>query len=247
MRHGLLSNERSGVAALEFALIVPIMVLMAIGVLDISRAVILWQEVYNAAHTIPLSASIVAVQSNRATALTPTQVQQQMSGVYAEIPWLADGIANGLRSVTLSSITYQPVPGCVPAAGVRCYTAFVTWSLAYPGGTGDLNLAQWKTYTRPCLPPVVEIHHAAAVPPTALLIPPQLAVIRTLDVASPDPMLVADVYVQYKPFFYGFITGNFDFWASGYWSARSADATKPPVSQYTTLSPTGAAGTCPGW
>ncbi len=237
----------SGVAALEFALITPAMVLLTVGVLDMSKAVILWQQVYNAAHTIPLSASIVAVQANKTTSLSVTQAQQQMSAVYAEMPWLADGIANGVRSVTLSSVTFVPIPGCTPVVGVSCYIPNVAWSLAYPGGVGDPHAAQWQSVTRSCVVPPTQIHPTAPPPVSPLLVPVQLTVLRTLDVTQPDPILVADVHVQYRPFLYGLVTGYLDFWASGYWSVRSISTSQPAYLQYTTLSPPGSGGSCPNW
>ena len=46
-------SGRRGTAGLEFALIAPPMILLMIGVYDIAKAVILHQQVINAAHTIP--------------------------------------------------------------------------------------------------------------------------------------------------------------------------------------------------
>ena len=245
--HKTFASLRSAVAALEFALIVPSMVLLTIGVLDMSRAVILWQEVYNAAHTIPLSASVVAVQTNKTTSLSVTQAQQQMSAIYAEMPWLADGIADGTRSVTLSSITYVPIPKCTPVIGTSCYIPNVAWSLAYPGGVGDPHADRWQTVTRSCVIPPVQTHPTASPPSSPLLVPVQLTVLRTLDVTQPDPILVADVHVQYRPFLFGLVTGSLDFWASGYWSVRSISPAQPAYLQYTTLTPSGTAGSCPSW
>ncbi len=240
-------KSRSGVAALEFALIVPAMVLLTVGVLDMSKAVILRQQIYNAAHTIPLSASIVAVQANKTTSLSVVQAQQQMSAIYAEMPWLADGIADGVRSVTLSSVTFVPIPGCPPVIGTSCYIPNVTWSLAYPGGVGDPNAKQWQSVTRSCVVPPTQIHPTASPPVSPLTIPLPLTVLRTLDVTQPDPILVADVHIQYRPFLYGFVTGYLDFWASGYWSVRTISTSQPAYLQYTTLSPLGSVGSCPGW
>ena len=105
--------------SIEFALISPSLILVVIGVLDIARALILYQQVYNAAHTIPLSASSIAVQPDLTTSLTVDQVQQALSAIYAEMPWIRSGTETGLRSVTMSSVTFvQEVPTCVPSATV---------------------------------------------------------------------------------------------------------------------------------
>ncbi len=61
-------------AALEFALIAPMIIVLMIGVFDIARAMIIRQQIYNAAHMIPISASSLAVQPDKSTSLTVSQV-----------------------------------------------------------------------------------------------------------------------------------------------------------------------------
>ena len=65
------TRRRHGSVTVEFAFIIPIMLVFIIGVFDISKAMILYEEVDNASHTIPLpSASILAVQPDGSTTLT---------------------------------------------------------------------------------------------------------------------------------------------------------------------------------
>ena len=66
--------------------------------------------------------------------------------------------------------------------------------------------------------------------------------LRTLNISVPDPILVADVHYQYTPMFLRFLTGPLDFWATGYWSARTGDPAKTVAQQYTRYDIANAAG-----
>jgi len=235
-----------GVVAVEFALILPTMLLFVIGVFDISKAMILYQEVYNSAHTIPLSASILAVQADKSTSLTPTQVQQSMSAIFAEIPWLRSGMENGNHSVTMSSVTFQQtVPTCVGTQAAPCaFTPYITWSVPYadPAGRYPGNANTFLAVTRPC-------GQAKQTTPTAG-VSGDLTSLRTASVVNPDPILVVDVHYRYTPLFFTFITGPVDFWASGYWPVRSVAPNTPAAQQYTKydiLNTNGGAGKCAGF
>ncbi|HEY4040863.1 MAG TPA: hypothetical protein VGM32_03350, partial [Rhodopila sp.] len=172
---------------------------MIIGVYDASRALTLWQEVDNAAHTIPTSASSMAVQPDKSTTLTVTQVQQALSGIYAEVPALRSGIEVGLRSVTLTSVAFQQSdPTCVASATITCsYVPYAKWSVSYAGplggGGGSSNFA---TVTR-C---PAKAGPLGQVTP-ALYTPGDLTSLPTANVTTPDPILVADVHYQYTPLF----------------------------------------------
>ncbi len=228
-----------GVAGLEFALIAPVMFLMVAGVFDMSKGIILWQQVYNAAHTIPVSASILSVQPDKTTSLTVEQVQETTSAIYAEMPWLRDGIEQGQRSVTLTSVTFtQTNPICVPLPLVPCpYTASVAWSVPYKDSRGTGGVSGFTQVVRACGNPT-------QVAPTQQLTKTQtpLTVLRTLNISAPDPILVADVHYQYTPMFLRFLTGPLDFWATGYWSVRTGDPAKTVAQQYTRYDIANAAG-----
>ena len=47
-----ITASRRGNVAVEFALIAPVLMIFIIGVFDVSKAMLLYQQVYNAAHTI---------------------------------------------------------------------------------------------------------------------------------------------------------------------------------------------------
>jgi Flp pilus assembly protein TadG len=235
-----LSRDRRGLAAIEFAFVLPVMLLFIVGVFDISKALILYQQVYNTAHSVPVAASSLAVQPDRSTSLTVTQVQQTLSAVYAEMPWVRDGIETGARSVTMTSVVFLPVNAqCVASATVTCPAVpNVAWSVAYFGG----NATGFQNVVRPC----GTLNQTA---PTAGT-PGDLTSLRTADVTNPDPILVVDVHYRYTPFFFTFVTGPLDFWASGYWPVRSVAPNSAPATQYTHYDPTnqnGGAGKCPGF
>jgi hypothetical protein len=197
---------------------------------------ILYQQVYNAAHTIPLSASSLAVQSDRSTALTLPQTQQAMSEIYAEMPWVRAGIETGVRSVTMSSVIFLPNNAACTSNCV--YTPSVVWSVAYTGGNGG----GFSPVLRAC-------GQLGQTTPTGL-VPGDLTKLPTAGITNPDPILVVDVHYRYTPLFFNYVTGSVDFWASGFWPVRSVAAGAAPATQYTTFNTSqgqGAAVLCPGY
>jgi Flp pilus assembly protein TadG len=133
-----LRRDRASTAAMEFAFVAPIVVIIALGVYEICNAVIIYEEVQNAAHSIPASASNLAVQSTGATALSYPQIQLAESEVWAEIPELRSGFESGSISVSITSVTFlKTLSTCAPtqASHSSCnYTPTVAWSVAYTGG-----------------------------------------------------------------------------------------------------------------
>jgi Flp pilus assembly protein TadG len=213
-------RERRGSVVVEFAFILPLMITCIVAVYDMSKAMILYEEVQNASHTIPLSASILAVQSDGSTSLTSTQVQQAMSAIYAEIPMIRSGLAGGTRSVTMTSIIFLPNPSTCTS---NCaYVPNVAWSVPY----NDSNATGFTSVTRAC-------GTLTQTTPTGGTVS-SLTSLRTASVTNPDPILVVDVHYQYTPMFLFFITGPIDFWSSGYWPVRSVAPGTAPAQRYTT-------------
>jgi Flp pilus assembly protein TadG len=136
-------------AAMEFAFVAPVIVIILLGVYELCNAAIVYEEVQNAAHSIPASASNLAVLGTGATELTYAQIQLAESEVWAEIPQLRSGLQNGGLSVTITSVTFiptlppaapksqtpQPKSTCTPSLTTTCpYTPTVVWSVSYAGG-----------------------------------------------------------------------------------------------------------------
>ncbi len=229
---------RRGVAAIEFALAAPVLMLLVIGVIDVARGIIMWEEIYEASRNIPVSASSLSVQADKTTLLSPTQVQQTLSTIYAEAPWLRDLTETSpTKSVTLSSVAFVPVAGCQPSALTNCYVPYVAWSTSYAGGNGQ-TANPFQQVRRPC---GVLLQKG---PTDPILAAQLLLTVRTLGISEPDPVLVADVHYQYRPLFLKFLTGPLDFWATGYWSVRSVDPTKNQTQQFTQYVPADPAVNC---
>jgi Flp pilus assembly protein TadG len=222
---------RRAVAALEFALVAPVIAIMIFGVFDISKALILRQEVINAAHSISLIASFKAVQPNGTTALSVADVQAVESDIFAEIPWLRSGVEHGNTSVTLSGLEFTANPadkGCV--VYVSCtsdWTPKVAWSVPYqPQGVSNPIAPYYgvtfEPLTRPCgvVKNVLNITSQQTVP---INYSNFLTTIRTNGITYPDPIVVADVSYTYTfaSFPLGLLAGKqIVFVASAYWPVR---------------------------
>ncbi len=153
-----LCRDRRSTAGMEFALVATPLVILLLGVYELCNAAVVYEEVQNAAHSIPASASNLAVQSDTgATALTYQQIQLAASEIWAEIPELRTGLQNGTLSVTVTSVTFiptlpptppnsqatKPTGGtCNPSKTTTCnYTPTVVWSVAYTGGASGRTAA----------------------------------------------------------------------------------------------------------
>ncbi|MDD2877095.1 MAG: pilus assembly protein [Acidiphilium sp.] len=238
-----LRHDSHGVAALEFALILPLMITLIFGVYELSEPMIIYQEVFSAAHSIPASASSLAVQGDGSTALTYAQVQFEASTIFAEIPALRAGLqSTATDSVTISSVVFEPIAAnCVPSQTNLCsFTPNVVWSVAYTGNN-------FNGVYRPCGGSILTMPGDTVSGDLSELPIQQITY-------APDPILVVDVHVQYRPLLLAFTKTPIDFWATGYWPVRSvkaatvANGTSVPLKpdqQYTTLAMTGTPnGTC---
>ena len=232
-----MGRARRGTAAIEFALISPVMIFMVLGVFDISKGLIIYQEVYNAAHDISVSASILAVQADGSTSLTFAQTQQAMSIIWAEMPWLRSGIETGNRQIEIYSVKFQQnIANCVSSSTVACATTpYVQARTNYQQN----GFSQGYTGAPSC----AALNQIAATAWT----PGDLQSIATAGVSNPDPIIVVDVYYQYTPAFVNFITGPLSFWVSAYFPVRSARNGVAQSSQYTTLDPADAAPNMHCW
>jgi hypothetical protein len=144
-------RSRRATAALEFALVATPMVILFYGVYDLSEAMIFYQEVYNAAHSMAASASAASVNTTTgATSLTYTQIQQVESEIWGEIPTLRGDYQDGIKSVTLSSIVFEPSTGTTTltcglgGTNPPCYTPVVVWSVLYAGGNAAAQGRSFK-------------------------------------------------------------------------------------------------------
>ena len=232
-----LRHVRSAVAALEFGIIAPVMAILLLAVFDISKAVILWEEVWRASRTIAESATTLAIQPDGSSSLTGEQADQALSAVLVEIPWLRSGIATSLpkngapvAAAVLTSVNYVPQTNCT--SGCK-YVASVEWSKAYAYPHFGIG----SKFLRPCS--VTTVVNGKANTTDNLIqqapgVPGGLDTISTADVAAlpsnnvngitisvPDSFLMADVHLTFTPYVFSFITGPVTFTATSYLPVRS--------------------------
>ena len=235
-----LRAERRAVAAMEFGLVAPVMVVMVIGVFDLSKAGIIWEQTWSAARSIAESASTVALQPDGSTSLSQAQATEALSIVFAEMPWLRAGIATGVGDTTsvpgstvsavLSGVSYQPNSSSCTSACT--YAAIVEWSKAY----GAYNFITGATVLRPC---VTLLQVAPGTPPSLTTVPTSRlqSALQAANSNQPDPFLVADVTFKYTPFFWRYVTGPVTFRATAFWTPRSS-AISTSENPWTTYSAT---------
>ena len=158
-------RERRSVAAMEFALVAPVIATMTLAVFDLARALIVWQQLSDAAEAVAQAAEKLSISvgtGSTATQLTAVQMQDAMTTIYAEIPGLGLGNGVGLYpgqfSVTLSSVTFHPICAAAggTAGGCQPQQPYVDWSTYLTEGGKSLlqpaagNAAQALTFLRKC-------------------------------------------------------------------------------------------------
>jgi hypothetical protein len=243
-------RDHASVAAMEFALVLPVMLLLLGGVYDISELVIIRAEVYDAAQTMVASASNMAVQGDGSTALTYDQVQQVESSIWGLVPSLRSGqkVPSPL-SITMSSLLFYPNPyqTCTWNSTSSCkYFADVAWSEGYVGtGTGAtfaLNIATTdcgKIFTDTSDQVLASV---------ALQGTDNVEKFRTLGVtsdtttASPSgaianeagvsPILAVSIQYTYQPPFTLYLPIPFTFWVDAYWPVRSVKTSSATTVNY---------------
>jgi hypothetical protein len=141
-RRNPLAHATRGVAALEFALVAPVMAIMFFGTLDICRAYLAWQEVNNAAEAIVQAAEKLSITANSPTTqLTAAQMQAAMSTIYVEMPGLDYGKGDGLLgagqfTAILSEVDFVPLcnttTNCPPQTPQTLWSSWLTEGVSSP-------------------------------------------------------------------------------------------------------------------
>ncbi len=222
----LIRGGGSGTVALEFALIAPILVAMGLGVFELSRALVIWEETCAAAEAIVEAAEKKCVQPDGSFSLSAADAENVMTAIYAEMPGLPYAGRSGAPyagtfSVTLSSIALSPA-GCTITVPGPC-TAVPAWSTELQEGPSGQLLIDAAHLKRACGTPLV---FTTTFPPdqtTLLKIPFASVTMQT-------PILVADVQYDYTPTFFQFI-GPIAFWASAEFPVPGGNATTDYVQR----------------
>jgi hypothetical protein len=227
--------ERRSNAAIEFALVGPLIMMLGGGVYDLCQAVLIYNEVTNAATTIVDSASSAAVNEDGSTALSYDEVQTAESGIWGDIPELRSGQQPGtVKSVTISSVNFEPPGTCTSGESCNPYTAYVMWSVAYTGGTSGVS---FTNNLRPCSPAGAQsdglggdVQVQPTAPPNASNFTYELPVAGVTsyspDPTGPSPVLVANVVFSYTPVL-GVVRTSFTFLATALWPVRSVKPAQP--------------------
>jgi len=219
---------RRGVAALEFALVAPVMAIMFFGTLDICRAYIAWQEVNDAAEAVVQEAEKLAITSGSTTTqLTATQMQAAMSVIYVEMPGLDYGKGDGLLgrgafTVTLSEVDFTPLCATTTITGnCTAQTPQTLWSSWLTEGDFELNNTSPQTTPGPVSAPFNRACGALIPKPQfpndshqlqEMIVPIATPAGGSATVTLP-PQLVADVQFVFVPTFNVFVH-QITFWAS---------------------------------
>jgi Flp pilus assembly protein TadG len=219
-------SRRSGVAAMEFALVAPVMGTLLWGVYDVARALIAWEETYHAAEAIAQAAEKMSITTRNytgggpITALTATQMQNAMSTIYAEMPWLnlgnGTGALTGSYSVTLSGIVYSPVCPANTTNTCAAQTPTVIWSSYLTEGGAQLVSPSEETpdaLYRLCGPLIPVAQFPDKNTQLLYMIDPNMVAggVKNLNLI---PQVVADVHYVFTPTFPLLAGKTFNFWAS---------------------------------
>ena len=170
-----LRSNRRGTSALEFALLAPALVTIALSIYDVTAAVVAWWQLSAAAQAIDLIATSLAVTPSLTNVLAATDAATASTAIYAVRPSLRTTPVQQF-AVTLTSVVLTPTPsGCTSACS---YTANVAWSVTLQGNAP----------ARPCGTLAVAPDSA---PPSPTTLP--------ADAFGPSPILIADVIYQFTP------------------------------------------------
>ncbi len=188
-----LAAARGALAGIEFAIVVPVLLAMLAGVVDLSRAVITMRRLTVAAEDVALVASTMAVQASALNTLSSQQAWQATTAPFALFPnWRS---ATGGFSVTLSAVEFTPTPaGCTTACSG--YVPRTRWSVSNRAGAVAL---------RPC----GALSVVANGSPDRMTTLPAGAVGQT-------SLLIGDVSTVFVPLFTGLFVGPVTLLRSAY-------------------------------
>jgi hypothetical protein len=200
-RFGLL-RSRAAIAAVEFALIAPVMIAPCAGLYDLTAAFLASQRVNMAALAIAQMATYQAANggSTNTNFLNLSETQTVTSAIYAYLPATLAAVPLPFGVVVTSVIVTPPNPSCTNAC---TYIPKVAWSGRYQGGAGSL---------RACGDSILTWADNSA-NPSATTLPTNLQ--------QPQPILVVDVYYTFQPLFFTFITGDILMMQTAYFPPRA--------------------------
>ena len=172
-------RDRCGVAAVEFALILPVMLVMYLGMAEVTRGIIANRKVNLVSRTI---ADLTARESTTAAISSPST---ELASILSAASKIISPFDTSTLALTVSSVTIK-----TNSSG-GCCVVYVDWSYAQNGGT-----------LRPCNTPLTQVAatvHSASTNISGGLIPASTSV-TTANTAVLS-LIVADVKYVYTPGF----------------------------------------------
>jgi len=196
--------SRPGLAAIEFALIAPLMITACAGLYDLTTAFLAWQRVNMAALAMAQIATYQAATTTdnniNTNVLNLIEAQTAASAIYAYLPDTMTALTSSFAVVVTSVVVTLQNTSCTAACS---YISNVAWSGLFQGGAGT---------TRAC--------GAGALGWVADTAGPSSTTLPT-DLQQVQPVLVVDVYYTFQPMFFTFITGNILMMGSAYFPPRT--------------------------
>ena len=239
-----LAERREGIAALEFALIAPIMIYTLLVASDIAAALNLTRHLTNAADVIAEVVSQQTQNGNPTRYVTDAILLADDASLLTTVSEVMPDAARKNEDWTsdiqaiVSSVQFRPVGTCIyqPPGGPAtvCSSAYVMWSVGFT--------ATGFTHTRTCGP--TTIASANTKTPSLTTIPP--GAVTPGRVNQPGTIIVVDVSYVFNPLFTKWLTGPFTFQRTAYLPPRfftEIDYTVPnagtPSGNNTTYSDSG--------
>lgn len=174
--HSSLARDERGIAAVEFALILPLMLMIYLGLVELSRGMRAAQKLDLVAHTL---ADLTAQQLTGGTATGQAGINEtDINAVFSAAATIMAPLPTTLLQMTISEVNISS-----PSAGV--WQARTAWSISRNAGG-----------KRPCGSPLA----ASNVAPVNLNAMPTSYTTTTNGVnPTTGPLIVADVIYPYSP------------------------------------------------
>ncbi len=196
-------NGRAGVAGLEFALVSPVLLVLFLGTIDLSDALLTARRMGLAAGSIAEIATTSSAQTQALNVLTDVQAWQATTAAFTFFPGWTATTSRRTFAITLSDVVFTATPtGCAQDCA---YAANVAWSVANGLGVAKLRACG----------PLTKVPNNNATD------------YGTLPAGDfgPTSLLVADISYTFQPYFFGFLIGDIPMMQSAYVSPRVNNAT----------------------
>lgn len=210
--------DRRGVAAIEFAVVAPLLGMLILGAADLANATLTYWQLTLAAQAVGQIAANSAAESNDTNSLSKTQAYDAATAAYPVVPSFASAsVAN--YGVVLTSVYFTPtVAGCT--SGCQ-YTATVAWSHTLLGGSAPRLCGNLTSVSNNS-------------PPSSTTLP--------ASAFSAAPLLVVDLHYTFYPLRTTYLPVSISMMRSGYFPMRTGT-----TSQWMTYTdPTSTQPMCPG-